>query len=64
MLFKVQGMTCGSCARRVTRAVESVDAGATVAVDLARSTVDVKTAADADAIAAAITAAGYPAAAA
>lgn len=62
MVFRVKGMTCGSCARRIERAVHSVDASARVVVDLPRATVDVRTPVEAAAIAAAITAAGYPAA--
>lgn len=64
MVFRVEGMTCGSCGKRVTRAVHGIDANATVSVDLARGTVDVASSADATAIATAITAAGYPAQAA
>ncbi|MDC8014447.1 heavy-metal-associated domain-containing protein [Tahibacter soli] len=61
MIFRVEGMTCGGCARRVTRAVQALDANAAVAVDLARGTVEVGSTADATAVAAAIAAAGYPA---
>ena len=32
--FKVSGMTCGLCVRAVTDAIKSVDAAATVDVDL------------------------------
>ena len=39
--FKVQGMTCGGCARGVTNALQRVDANAVVNVDLARKTVSV-----------------------
>ena len=64
MIFRVEGMTCGSCAKRVTRAVQALDASATVTVDLARATIDVDSTADAAAVAAAVAAAGYPAQAA
>lgn len=39
--IKVTGMNCGGCAKSVTRAIHGVDTGATVAVDLAASTVAV-----------------------
>ena len=35
MQFKVEGMTCGHCVRGVTRAIQAVDPGARVEVDLA-----------------------------
>lgn len=37
--IKVTKMNCGGCAKSVTRAIHGVDAGATVAVDLAAGTV-------------------------
>ena len=37
--IKVTRMNCGGCAKSVTRAIHGVDAGATVAVDLAAGTV-------------------------
>ncbi len=61
MMFRVEGMTCGSCANRVTRAVRTLDASAAVAVDRAHGTIEVVSTAAAAAIAAAVTAAGYPA---
>lgn len=61
MIFRVEGMTCGSCARRVTRAVQALDANATVKADVALGTVEVGSTADAAAVATAIAAAGYPA---
>ena len=39
--FKVDGMTCGGCVGAVTRAVQTVDKGAKVEVDLASKTVKV-----------------------
>ncbi|MFY8048012.1 MAG: heavy-metal-associated domain-containing protein, partial [Erythrobacter sp.] len=44
--FKVQGMTCGGCARGVTNALQRVDANAVVNIDLARKTVSVNSTAD------------------
>jgi copper chaperone len=57
--LKVDGMTCEGCARSVTRAVQSVDPAATVAVDLAAKTVRVTTAQPRPVLAAAVEAAGY-----
>lgn len=59
--LNVQNMTCGGCARHVTQAVQSVDSNARVDVDLAAKKVRVETTADAQAVAAAVNAAGYPA---
>lgn len=58
--FSVEGMSCGHCVSAVTRAVQQVDAGANVQVDLARQTVAVTSGASADAVKAAIEQAGYP----
>lgn len=59
--LKVEGMTCGGCASRVTKAIKSVDSSAEVNVDLKSKTVRVDTSADVAALALAVTAAGYPA---
>ncbi len=59
--FTVEKMSCGACVKHVTKAVQSVDAGADVAIDLATGKVEVTpTPADAAAIVRAITEAGYP----
>lgn len=58
----VQGMSCGHCVSTVERAVKAIDASAAVRVDLGRGKVAVESAASADALAHAISAAGYPAA--
>ncbi len=61
--FKVEKMSCGGCVKHVTKAVQSVESGASVTVDLATGRVDVTpTPQDAQAIIHAITEAGYPAA--
>ena len=58
--FKVSGMTCGHCVRAVTDAIKSVDAAATVDVDLAVGRVSVGNhTVSSDRIADAITAEGY-----
>lgn len=53
-------MKCGGCAASVEKAVKSVDAQATVAVDLPTKRVDITSSADHQTIVAAIEAAGYP----
>ncbi|TXD62228.1 heavy-metal-associated domain-containing protein [Ralstonia sp. TCR112] len=58
--FSVTGMSCGHCVSAVTRAVQQVDAGANVQVDLDKQTVAVTSGAGADAVKAAIEQAGYP----
>ena len=61
-VFSVEGMSCGKCAARVTRAIEAQAPGARVEVDLEGKRVTVAPAvADAQALAHAITEAGYPA---
>lgn len=57
----VEKMTCGGCAARVTRAVQSVDDSAVVKVDLVKKRVQVESDLDADSLVRTITAAGYPA---
>jgi len=58
--FKVQGMTCGGCARGVTNALHRVDAEAVVNVDLASKIVSVSSTADAQQLKQAIEKAGFP----
>ncbi len=57
--LKVEGMTCGGCAASVKRALQALDAHADVNVDLAAKTVKVATAAQLDAVKAAVEDAGY-----
>lgn len=59
--LKVEGMTCGHCAGRVTRAIASVDPAAKVEVDLAAKVVRVQSGASPQETAEAVTEAGYPA---
>lgn len=56
----VDGMSCAHCSGRVTKAVQAVDQGATVAIDLATKRVTIDSSASVDLLAAAIDAAGYP----
>lgn len=59
--LKVEGMTCGGCASRVKKAIQSVDSNAEVNVDLQSKTVRVDTSANVATVASAVTAAGFPA---
>lgn len=59
--LKVPDMTCGHCVGVVTKAVQSVDAGARVDIDLKAQTVTVETRADAGTVTRALETAGYPA---
>ena len=58
--FEVQDMTCGHCARAITQAVQTVDPGAQVQIDLAAHRVAIETThAGAAALGDAIREAGY-----
>lgn len=59
--LNVPDMTCGHCAGVVTKAVQGVDPGARVDVDLKSQTVSIETSADAAKVAEALDTAGYPA---
>lgn len=60
--FQVEKMSCGGCAKSVTRAIIGIEPDAQVAVDLGAKLVTVSGAAGpSDRIARAIAAAGYPA---
>lgn len=56
--LEISGMTCGGCARSVTRAVQAVPGVSSIAVDLDAATVAVEGGA-ADAVRQAIERAGY-----
>ena len=60
--FKVDGMTCGHCVRAVTEAVQGVDPGSTVAVDLPAGSVTTDSTLAAERLMEAIRGAGYEAA--
>lgn len=64
MRFHIENMTCGGCARSVTKAVESVDPKARVDADPVTKTVTVESSASTHAINRALSDAGYPASAA
>ena len=57
----VEGMSCGGCAKSITRALQRLDAGANVSVDLSTRAVVVKTSADESAVREALARAGFPA---
>ena len=59
--LKVEKMSCGGCASRVTRAVQAVDSNAKVEVLLQDRLVHVESAQAPGVVADAISAAGYPA---
>lgn len=59
MEFTLPTMTCSHCVQSVTRAIEALDAGATVHADVATHRVQVDTVAEPDAVRAALVAAGY-----
>ena len=59
--LQIPKMHCDNCAGRVTRAIQTVDQGATVSPDLSTRNITVATSADEDAIRAALAKAGYPA---
>ncbi len=59
MQFHIENMTCGGCARSVTKAIQSVDPAAEVTADPASHKVDVKSAASRDRLVAALTEVGY-----
>ena len=57
----VTDMTCDGCVRAITKAVQRVDAGASVTADVAAKRVAVESKAAADALAAAVREAGFDA---
>lgn len=57
----VPNMTCGGCARSVTKAIQSVDGNARIQTDPAAGEVRIDTAADEQAVLVALEEAGYPA---
>jgi copper chaperone len=58
--LEVAEMSCGHCVSSVTKAVQAVDAAASVDVDLAQRKVSVQSSVSLDKVAAAIADAGYP----
>lgn len=60
MQFQIDDMTCGGCAKNVTKAIHSVDQQAKVDIDLTTKRVKVETGADKSVIAAVLENAWYP----
>ncbi|ENX41474.1 heavy-metal-associated domain-containing protein [Acinetobacter sp. NIPH 2100] len=60
MEFHVENMTCGGCARGVTRAIQAVDANAKVITDPPHRSVKVETTASQQQIVNALAEAGFP----
>lgn len=61
LLMQVEGMTCQGCVNAVTKAVQRLDPGATVDVDLDHGRVHISTKAQSLEVAQALNAAGYEA---
>lgn len=61
MELRVEGMTCGGCAKSVTKAIQSIDPGAKIETDPAARTVKVETTATQAAVCEVLAEAGYPA---
>lgn len=59
--FHVPNMTCGGCARSVTKAIQSVDSAARIETDPAAREVRIQSSADQQALTAALAEAGFPA---
>lgn len=60
MQFHIDNMTCGGCARSVTKAIQSVDINAQVSADLPKRVIDVQTTATKEQVEAALREAGFP----
>ena len=61
LLMRVEGMTCQGCVTSVTKAIQRLDPGASVDVDLEKGRVHVVTKAQSVEVAQALDAAGYEA---
>lgn len=61
MQFHVDDMTCGGCARSVTKAIMSLDATAQVTADTKARTIKVETSAAGEDVQAALARVGFPA---
>jgi copper chaperone len=61
ILLDVKGMTCQGCVNSVTRIIKKADPSAEVHIDLASGRVEARSAASPDALAAAVSGAGYEA---
>ncbi|MFU0506343.1 heavy-metal-associated domain-containing protein [Pseudaminobacter sp. NGMCC 1.201702] len=61
MELRIEGMTCGGCAKSVTKAIQSVDPNARIETNPAARTVKVETAASQAVLQQVLEEAGYPA---
>ncbi|KKB84711.1 heavy metal transport/detoxification protein [Devosia limi DSM 17137] len=61
MQLKIENMTCGGCAKSVTRAIQSVDPTARIETNPGARSVKLETTATSAALQKALEAAGYPA---
>lgn len=61
MELKIENMTCGGCAKSVTKAIQSVDANAIIETNPAARLVKLETVASADELQKVLEEAGYPA---
>ncbi len=61
MELRIESMTCGGCAKSVTKAIQSVDPDARIETDPAARTVKVETTATSAALQRVLEEAGYPA---
>lgn len=57
--LEVNGIHCSSCAKRITTAIQKIEPGARVKVDVATGAVEVEGAADRAAVVGAIEGAGF-----
>lgn len=64
MQFHIENMTCGGCARSVTKAIQSVDPNATVRTDPATRRVEIESSVTAGRFTDVLSEAGFPARAA
>jgi len=58
-IFRVQGMTCGGCAKHVEKALRAMPEVEAATVDLVKGTVAVQGAASLEAMVTSLSAAGY-----
>jgi copper chaperone len=64
MKFRIDNMTCGGCARSVTRTIQKLDASAEVSIDVEGRLVEVRSGKAPGEVAQALEAVGFPAVAA
>ena len=60
MQFHLEDMTCGGCARTVTKTIQMIDPNAKIVTDPPTRRVEVQTSASQEQIAAALSEAGFP----